>query len=184
MPSPRPIFGSVMACRFLGTMPLPRRFCVIVNWNFGNNFSKIKIISIIEENEFDNVVYRTTSHFVSTPAGWYNDVETFSPFLTLCEGNPIPFPKGQWCGRFSFLWAWISRWITIELLVIWDMITLIMKHPDDITLKYSSCLGNTVIIKISRTICRVLAFNFAVLHYSDVIISTMASQISSMSIVY
>ena len=48
---------------------------------------------------------------------WRHPMETFSPLLTLCEGNsPVTgeFPhKGQWRGAlmFSLIFAWTNGWV-------------------------------------------------------------------------
>ena len=53
---------------------------------------------------------------LSTEPWWRHQMETFSAFLMLCEGNPPitdGFPsQGQWCGAlmFSLICTWPNGW--------------------------------------------------------------------------
>ena len=136
-------------------------------------------------------------------AWWRHQMETFSALLAICKGNPSVtdgFPhKGQWRGAlmFSFIYAWTNGWANNRdagdlrpSRAFYD-ITVMRNHVETLC---SNCELNNVSEIGAVRISNVQATRYGPLrwyliklmqiHYDDVIMSTIASQITSLTIVY
>ena len=76
--------------------------------------------------------FRRLSRLIAPVTWWRHQMKTFSALLALCERNPpVDSPhKGQVHGAlmFSLIYVCTNGW-TIETLVIWDAVALIMTSP-------------------------------------------------------
>ena len=113
-------------------------------------------------------------------------METFSALLALCVGNsagnspvPVNYPhKGQWRGDliFSLVCAWINGWVNHREAV--DL-RRYRTHYDVTVMAFWSCLFlSNQTRRLTMTHC------IGCDHYNYVIISTIVSQITSLTIVY
>ena len=50
---------------------------------------------------------------------------------------------------FNLIWLWITVWQTIELLVIWDAITLTWRHCDETSVNRSKCVSDACFSKLT-----------------------------------
>ena len=141
--------------------------------------------------------------FVATR--WRYQMEPFSALLALCAGNS-PFTGHQWipptkaskAGLWYFLWSTLKQTVeqTIETPVIWDSNTLSMTSLWDSTksllkpeIDFSPIWSSKIHVDgfmQERCNPRPLAMelwlscnNPLIWHYSDVIMSTMASRLKS-----
>ena len=121
----------------------------------------------------------TTNESALYKSWWRYQVETSSALLTLCEGihrSPVDFPRNcQWHGTlmFSLICAWINGWAN---------------NRDFGDSRRHRALYDVHVfrINVSRVFIRpfMIYDSCSLHHYSDIIMGAMASQITSLTIVY
>ena len=140
-------------------MDIKTTLCMCVSTNLWVFAAWVTLLYICFEPLHDDVI--KWKHF---PRNW--------PFVREIHRSPVNFPhKGQWRGAlmFSLIYAWINDWVN-------------NREAGDLRRQHGHY---DVIVMISTHLIGLSFFESRhQLHYNDVIVNVMASQITSLTIVH